>query len=146
MMKTSADSYKIIEEFCCRMTGTMKEWYHNLGTFKQDELHRLETTTNILGVLHREFIVLRIPISHGKFKRPEVGESSTQATQQNPDSPMEAEFSEGQVEEANRKLMDHTYMMDAIWQHESSCYGDCISDENLSDQNMSPSHEPIFKD
>ncbi|KAI5444710.1 hypothetical protein KIW84_013112 [Lathyrus oleraceus] len=56
MMKTSAYSYKIIEEFCCRMTGTMKEWYHNLGTFKQDELHRLETTTNILCVLHREFI------------------------------------------------------------------------------------------
>ncbi|KAI5405968.1 hypothetical protein KIW84_052642 [Lathyrus oleraceus] len=56
MMKTSEDSYKIIEEFCCRMTGTMKEWYHNLGTFKQDELHHLETTANILGVLHREFI------------------------------------------------------------------------------------------
>jgi hypothetical protein len=56
MMKTSADSYKIIEEFCYRMTGTMKEWYHNLGTFKQDELHRLETTANVLGVLHREFI------------------------------------------------------------------------------------------
>ncbi|KAI5433556.1 hypothetical protein KIW84_020735 [Lathyrus oleraceus] len=35
---------------------TMKEWYHNLGTLKQDELHRLETTANILGVLHREFI------------------------------------------------------------------------------------------
>ncbi|KAI5423648.1 hypothetical protein KIW84_030028 [Lathyrus oleraceus] len=56
IMKTSADSYKIIEEFCCRMTGTMKEWYHNLGNFKQDELHHLETTTNILGVLHCEFI------------------------------------------------------------------------------------------
>lgn len=56
MMKTSADSYKIIEEFCCRMTCTMKEWYHNIGTFKQDELHRLETTYDILGVLHREFI------------------------------------------------------------------------------------------
>lgn len=56
MMKTRADSYKIIEEFCCRMTDTMKEWYHNLGTFKQDKLHRLETIANILGVLHREFI------------------------------------------------------------------------------------------
>ncbi|KAI5388964.1 hypothetical protein KIW84_074570 [Lathyrus oleraceus] len=56
MMKTSADSYKIIEEFCCRMTSTMKEWYPNLRTFKQDELHHLETTTNILGVLHHEFI------------------------------------------------------------------------------------------
>ncbi|KAI5409459.1 hypothetical protein KIW84_055047 [Lathyrus oleraceus] len=56
MMKTSADSYKIIEEFCYRMTGTMKEWYHNIGTFKQDKLHRLETTSNILGVLHCEFI------------------------------------------------------------------------------------------
>ncbi|KAI5422112.1 hypothetical protein KIW84_045531 [Lathyrus oleraceus] len=85
-------------------------------------------------------------ISLGKFRRSEVGESSTQAIRQNPDSPMEAEFSEGQVEEANRKLMDHTYMMDDICQHESSRYGDCFSDENLSDQNMSPSHESIFKD
>ncbi|CAI8609583.1 unnamed protein product [Vicia faba] len=56
MMKTNADNYKVIEEFCCRMTGTMKEWYHNLGAFKQDELHHLESTTNILGVLHQEFI------------------------------------------------------------------------------------------
>ncbi|KAI5420412.1 hypothetical protein KIW84_044271 [Lathyrus oleraceus] len=85
-------------------------------------------------------------ISHEKFRRLEVGESSTQTTQQNPDSPMEVEFSEGQVKEANRKLMDHTYIMDDIWQHESSRYGDCFFDENLSDQNMSPSHEPIFKD
>ncbi|CAK8530412.1 unnamed protein product [Lathyrus sativus] len=38
------------------MTGTMKEWYHNLGAFKRDELHCLETTTSFLGVLHREFI------------------------------------------------------------------------------------------
>ncbi|KAI5431492.1 hypothetical protein KIW84_035614 [Lathyrus oleraceus] len=38
------------------MTGTMKEWYHNLGTLKQDELHHLETRNNILGVLHREFV------------------------------------------------------------------------------------------
>lgn len=53
-------------------------------------------------------------ISHEKFKKPEARESSTQATQQNSDSPMEAEFSEVRVEEANRKLMDHTYMMDGI--------------------------------
>lgn len=59
---------------------------------------------------------------------------------------MEVEFSEGQVEEVNRKLMDHTYMMDDIWQHESSRFGDCFSDENLSNQNMSPSNEPVFKD
>ncbi|CAK8543550.1 unnamed protein product [Lathyrus sativus] len=56
MMKTSADRYKIIEEFCCRMTGMVKEWYHNLGSFKQDDLHCLENTANILGVLYREFI------------------------------------------------------------------------------------------
>ncbi|MCH95308.1 polyprotein-like, partial [Trifolium medium] len=38
------------------MTGTLKEWYHNLGTFKQDELHRLENVAAVLGVLHNEFI------------------------------------------------------------------------------------------
>jgi hypothetical protein len=38
------------------MTGTLKEWYHNLGTFKQDELHRLENAAAVLGVLHSEFI------------------------------------------------------------------------------------------
>lgn len=52
LMKTDVDSYKIIEEFCCRMTGTLKKWYHNLGTFKQDEL----LAAAVLGVLHNEFI------------------------------------------------------------------------------------------
>jgi len=33
MMK-ELDTYKVIEEFCCRMTGTLKEWYHNLGTVR----------------------------------------------------------------------------------------------------------------
>nr|XP_012568598.1 uncharacterized protein LOC101496717 [Cicer arietinum] len=56
MMKTGADTYKIIEEFCCRMTGTLKEWYHNLGPLKQDELHRLVNTAAVLGILHNEFI------------------------------------------------------------------------------------------
>ncbi|KEH33365.1 hypothetical protein MtrunA17_Chr3g0094161 [Medicago truncatula] len=56
LMKTGADSYKIIEEFCCRMKGTLKELYHNLGTFKQDELHRLDNAVVVLGVLHNEFI------------------------------------------------------------------------------------------
>lgn len=51
-MKTDVDSYKIIEEFCCKMTGTLKKWYHNLGTFKQDDL----LAAAVLGVLHNEFI------------------------------------------------------------------------------------------
>lgn len=34
------------------MTGTLKKWYHNLGTFKQDEL----LAAAVLGVLHNEFI------------------------------------------------------------------------------------------
>ncbi|KAI5442087.1 hypothetical protein KIW84_011234 [Lathyrus oleraceus] len=38
-------------------------------------------------------------ISHEKFKRLEVGESSTQAIQQKLDSPMEVEFSKGHMEE-----------------------------------------------
>ncbi|CAK8570045.1 unnamed protein product [Lathyrus sativus] len=38
------------------MIGTMKEWYHNLGDFKQDELHHLQTTASVLEHLHREFI------------------------------------------------------------------------------------------
>ncbi|KAI5447561.1 hypothetical protein KIW84_015132 [Lathyrus oleraceus] len=53
-------------------------------------------------------------ISHEKFRRLEVGESSTQTIQQKSDSPIEAEFSEEHVEETHRKLMDHTYMMDGI--------------------------------
>lgn len=56
MMKTDSDNYKTIEEFCCRMMNTLKEWYHNLGAFKQDELHRLENTVFVLWVLHNEFI------------------------------------------------------------------------------------------
>ncbi|RDX67921.1 hypothetical protein CR513_53146, partial [Mucuna pruriens] len=45
------DSYKVIEEFFCRMTGTLKEWYYNLGVF-----HQLETSAAVLGALHKEFI------------------------------------------------------------------------------------------
>ena len=51
-MKPCADPYKVIEEFCCRMTGTMKEWYQNIWAFKQDEMHHLETTTRVLGFIH----------------------------------------------------------------------------------------------
>ncbi|RZC12322.1 Protein NRT1/ PTR FAMILY 8.3 [Glycine soja] len=36
-----ADPYKVIEEFCCRMTGTLKEWYHNLGAVRQNQFHEL---------------------------------------------------------------------------------------------------------
>ncbi|RDY05634.1 hypothetical protein CR513_10509, partial [Mucuna pruriens] len=32
---------KVIEEFCCVMTCTLKEWYHNLGAIRQDQFIRL---------------------------------------------------------------------------------------------------------
>jgi len=51
-----ADTYKVIEEFCCRMTGTLKEWYHNLGAVRQDQFHALGSTAAVLGALHEEFI------------------------------------------------------------------------------------------
>ena len=50
------DTYKVIEEFCCRMTGTLKEWYHNLGAVRQDQFHTLGSTAAVLGALHEEFI------------------------------------------------------------------------------------------
>jgi hypothetical protein len=34
----------------------LKDWYLNLSPLGQDELHRLENTKNVLGVLHQEFI------------------------------------------------------------------------------------------
>ncbi|RDX72893.1 hypothetical protein CR513_47567, partial [Mucuna pruriens] len=49
-------SYKVIEEFCCRMTGTLKEWYHHLGAVRQNQLHELGSSAAILGILHEEFI------------------------------------------------------------------------------------------
>ncbi|KAH1160510.1 hypothetical protein GLYMA_11G236000v4 [Glycine max] len=48
-----ADPYKVIEEFCCRMTGTLKEWYHNLGAVRQNQFHELGSTTAVLGTLHQ---------------------------------------------------------------------------------------------
>lgn len=51
LMKPYVDPYKGIEELCCRMIGTMKGWYQNIRAFKQDELHHLETTARVLGVL-----------------------------------------------------------------------------------------------
>ncbi|RDX60144.1 hypothetical protein CR513_61742, partial [Mucuna pruriens] len=50
------DSYKVIEEFCCIMTGTLKEWYHHLGAVRQNQLHELGSSAAILGILHEEFI------------------------------------------------------------------------------------------
>ncbi|RDX86364.1 hypothetical protein CR513_32304, partial [Mucuna pruriens] len=55
LMKDS-DPYKVIEEFCCRMIGTLKHWYHGLGVVRQDQLHNLGTAAEVLGVLHEEFI------------------------------------------------------------------------------------------
>uniref|UniRef100_A0A0R0I0T1 Uncharacterized protein n=1 Tax=Glycine max TaxID=3847 RepID=A0A0R0I0T1_SOYBN len=49
------DPYKVIEEFCCRMTGTLKEWYHNLAVH-QNQFHELGSTAAVLGTLHQEFI------------------------------------------------------------------------------------------
>ncbi|RDY09252.1 hypothetical protein CR513_06399, partial [Mucuna pruriens] len=54
-MKDS-DPYKVIEEFYCRMTGTLKAWYHNLGSVRQNQFHELGTTVAVLGVLHEEII------------------------------------------------------------------------------------------
>ncbi|KAG5032675.1 hypothetical protein JHK82_016250 [Glycine max] len=51
-----ADPYKVTEEFCCRMTGTLKEWYHNLGVVHQNQFLELGSTTAVLGTLHQEFI------------------------------------------------------------------------------------------
>jgi len=51
-----ADPYKVIEEFCCRMRGTLKEWYHNLRTVRQDQFHELGSIVAVLGTLHQEFI------------------------------------------------------------------------------------------
>ena len=48
--------YKVIKEFCCRMTGTLKEWYHNLGVVRQNQFHELGSTTAVLGPLHKKFI------------------------------------------------------------------------------------------
>jgi len=44
-----ADTYKVIEEFCCQMTGTLKEWYHNLGVVRQNQFHELGSTAAVLG-------------------------------------------------------------------------------------------------
>ncbi|QCD96106.1 hypothetical protein DEO72_LG6g808 [Vigna unguiculata] len=39
-----------------KMTGTLKEWYHNLGAVRQDQFHTLGSTAAVLGALHEEFI------------------------------------------------------------------------------------------
>ncbi|RDX88998.1 hypothetical protein CR513_29337, partial [Mucuna pruriens] len=54
-MKDS-DPYKVIEEFCYKMMGTLKAWYHNLGAVRQNQLHELGTAAAVLRVLHEEFI------------------------------------------------------------------------------------------
>nr|KYP69503.1 polyprotein [Cajanus cajan] len=55
-MKGDAEPYKIIEEFGCRMTGILKEWYANLGPVRQNTFHDLGNTAAVLGAIHEEFI------------------------------------------------------------------------------------------
>nr|KYP69460.1 Cytochrome P450 76C4 [Cajanus cajan] len=55
-MKGDTKPYKIIEEFGCRMTGILKEWYANLGPVRQNMFHELGNTTAVLGAIHEEFI------------------------------------------------------------------------------------------
>nr|KYP61753.1 polyprotein [Cajanus cajan] len=55
-MKGDTESYKIIEEFGCRMTGILKEWYANLGPVGQNTFHELGNAVAVLGALHEEFI------------------------------------------------------------------------------------------
>jgi len=51
-----ADQYRVIEEFCVRMTGTLKEWYQSIGTVNQDQLHRFENTDVVISIIHFEFL------------------------------------------------------------------------------------------
>ncbi|RDX68592.1 hypothetical protein CR513_52401, partial [Mucuna pruriens] len=55
-MKTNANPYKAIEKFCYKMASTLKEWYHNLGTIKQDQFDSLNTIAAVLKAIHQEFI------------------------------------------------------------------------------------------
>nr|KYP50970.1 polyprotein [Cajanus cajan] len=55
-MKGDTESFKIIEEFGCRMTGILKEWYANLGPVGQNTFHELGNTVAVLSALHEKFI------------------------------------------------------------------------------------------
>jgi len=39
MIHPDADRYRVIEEFCPQMTGTLKECYQSIGIVNQDQLH-----------------------------------------------------------------------------------------------------------
>nr|KYP69085.1 polyprotein [Cajanus cajan] len=55
MVHPDADQYKVIEEFCANMTGTLKEWYISLGRVNQDNLHRT-FIDEFLGGLQYHFL------------------------------------------------------------------------------------------
>jgi len=56
MISPDVDRYKVIEEFCARMTGTLKEWYQSIGSTNQDLLHRLDNTDAVISTIHFEFL------------------------------------------------------------------------------------------
>jgi len=56
MIDPDADRYRVIEEFCARMTGTLKEWYQSIGTVNQDLLHIMESTDAVISAIHFEFL------------------------------------------------------------------------------------------
>lgn len=81
-----------------------------------------------------------ICISHERTRIQKIGENLGQAHQQKQDSLVEDKSSEGRVEETQWKMLDD------MWQYESPPYLGYFSYEYLSDQNMSLSHEFVFKD
>ena len=56
LIAPDVDHYKVIEEFCSRMTGTLKEWYQSLGPVNQEHMHRLENTDAVISTIHHEFL------------------------------------------------------------------------------------------
>jgi len=54
MIDPDADRYRVIEEFCAWMTGTLKKWYQSIGTVNQDQLHRFESMDVVISAIHRK--------------------------------------------------------------------------------------------
>jgi len=68
LIALDADHYKVIEEFCSRMTGTLKEWYQSLSPVNQEHMHRLESTDAVISTIHHEFLG-NIEVANKKIRK-----------------------------------------------------------------------------
>ena len=56
MIRSSATIESVIKEFVTRFTGSLRDWFDNLGPYRQLQFVQLPNLSSALAILHEQFI------------------------------------------------------------------------------------------